>query len=209
MGKSELFQRVREKINFKMLIKGIGLFILLFSIVLFAIKAHDKKRSWEYIVNNSNKIYEYKAFNKKYISNLDNDVQELYKSARVLYGYSNLEHLSIESNKIDNKVIYGWDSSYSSHLINAMDNIIWYINDLDLETSYNNREQKIVTESLEMIRYFCNNQQLINRVRLKMDLIGNYQNMDGSIEILLIDEGGAEYFKNYDEKMKKIKGVFE
>jgi hypothetical protein len=209
MEEQQLSGSVSEKIKIKCIIKAIGLITLFVFVMTLVIEFHVRKFTWEYVVQESNKSFIYEDFNKKDISKLDNNIQEFYKSARILYGNSNLEHSLIESYDTSNKNTYGWDSSYSSRLINSMDNTITYIENLGFEVSYSYKEKKTVVESLQMIRYFINNQQLINKVRLKMDLIGNYQGMDNSIDVLLIDGGGPEVFKDYETKLKILKKIFK
>ena len=75
------------------------------------------------------------------------------------------------------------------------------------QTSFKKKDRKVIAESLKMIRYFCNNQQVIDKVRVEMKLTSKVSKVDSKLNIYIISDGGSEYFKGYSDKLNSLKNI--
>ncbi|MDO4536216.1 MAG: hypothetical protein Q4B63_10470 [Clostridium perfringens] len=208
-------KRMKLSKEVKLLGKTIGLdniisslifLILIIGVIISLNKGNIKGVTWEYMLKSSKDKYVYEEYDKDKISKLNESVQEFYKLARVLYGYSDVDHCLLEKEIINGDSTYGWDSNYSKKLKETMEAIVSETENIKNIKTYTIKEKKKIVEALKMIRYFCDNQQIINKARMKMKLISNYSDST-SISILLIDDGGAEYLVNYEDDLTKVKGI--
>lgn len=173
---------------------------------IFRMKNHTV---WSDLVSESNSTYEYTSYNDSYIKELDDEVSDLYKNSRVLYGYSNIDHLSLENYSSQNIMLYGWDKSNSEKLSSSISNILEDVEVLKERTSFTSKEKKVIIESLECLRYFCDNQHVINKVRLEMKLTGELTQSNSNLNIEVIGDGGSEYLKDYESKMISLNEIFK
>lgn len=173
---------------------------------IFRMKNHTL---WSDLVSESNSTYEYTSYNDSYIKELDDEVSDLYKNSRVLYGYSNIDHLSLENYSSQNIMLYGWDKSNSEKLSSSISNILEDVEVLKERTSFTSKEKKAIIESLECLRYFCDNQHVINKVRLEMKLTGELTQSNSNLNIEVIGDGGSEYLKDYESKMISLNKIFK
>lgn len=173
---------------------------------IFRMKNHTL---WSDLVSESNSTYEYTSYNDSYIKELDDEVSDLYKNSRVLYGYSNIDHLSLENYSSQNIMLYGWDKSNSEKLSSSISNILEDVEVLKERTSFTSKEKKVIIESLECLRYFCNNQHVINKVQLEMKLTGELTQSNSNLNIEVIGDGGSEYLKDYESKMISLNKIFK
>lgn len=182
--------------------------IVLISGVVAGVFCSKNHYVWNNIIKESENTYQYTSYNKSYTSGVNPDVEDLYKNARVLYGYSDLENLSLENYSSESIMLYGWDKNNSEKLNNAISNILERVEILKSETSFNKKDKQVIVDSLKMVRYFCNNQQVIDKVRIQMKLIGETTKSDSSLNVTIINEGGREYFEGYEEKLNRLKDIF-
>ena len=173
---------------------------------IFRMKNHTV---WSDLVSESNSTYKYTSYNDSYTKKVDEEISDLYKNSRVLYGYSDIEHLSLENYSSQNIMLYGWDESNSKKLSSSIASILEDIEVLKNKTSFTPKEKKVIIESLECLRYFCNNQHVINKVRLEMKLTGELTQSNSDLNIEVIDDGGAEYLKDYESKMNSLSEIFK
>ena len=163
---------------------------------------------WNDLVNESKSTYEYTSYNDSYINEVDENVSDLYKNSRILYGYSDIDHLSLENYSSQNIMLYGWDKNDSKRLSDSISSVLEDVKVLKDKTSFTYKEKKVIIESLDGIRFFCDNQQVINKVRLDMKLTGELTQSSSNLNIQIIGDGGAEYLKNYEDKKVDLKKIF-
>lgn len=199
---------VGKAIGMEAIIGSIITLILIAGVIIgiFRMKNHYV---WNDLLNKSTATYEYTSYNDSYINEVDESISDLYKSSRTLCGYSDIDHLSLENYSSQNIMLYGWDKSNSKKLSDAISNVLKDVEVLKDKTSFTSKEKKVIIESLEGIRFFCNNQQVINKVRLEMKLIGELTQSSSSLNIEIIGDGGTEYLMDYEEKIMDLEKIFE
>lgn len=183
--------------------------LILIAGVIIGIFRMKNNYVWNDLLNKSTATYEYTSYNDSYINEVDESISDLYKSSRTLCGYSDIDHLSLENYSSQNIMLYGWDKSNSKKLSDAISNVLKDVEVLKEKTSFTSKEKKVIIESLEGIRFFCNNQQVINKVRLEMKLIGELTQSSSSLNIEIIGDGGAEYLMDYEDKIMRLEKIFE
>lgn len=183
--------------------------LILIAGVIIGIFRMKNNYVWNDLLNKSTATYEYTSYNESYINEVDESISDLYKSSRTLCGYSDIDHLSLENYSSQNIMLYGWDKSNSKKLSDAISNVLKDVEILKDKTSFTSKEKKVIIESLEGIRFFCNNQQVINKVRLEMKLIGELTQSSSSLNIEIIGDGGAEYLMDYEDKIMDLEKIFE
>lgn len=197
-----------KAIGFDSIISSIITVVLIAGVIVGIFKTQNHY-VWSDVIKNSKGTYEYTSYNESYTNGVDSKISKLYKDARILYGYADMDNLSLENYSSGSIMLYGWDEKNSEKLNSTMTEVLEEIEILKSRTSFKEKEKDVIGESLKMIRYFCNNQQVINKVRLAMKLTSEVSQSNSSLNITLIDDGGEEYFKGYEEKLKNLKGIFD
>lgn len=197
-----------KAIGLESIINAIMTIVLVAGIIIgvFTLK---NNYTWEDIVKDSHGTYEYSAYDKKHFNGVSEQAQKLYKNARILSGYSDVNNLSLESYSSGSTIIYGWDESDSEKLNSCMDDVLEEITSMEKETSFDKKDRIVITKSLKMIRYFCNNQQVIDKVRMEMKLTSKASKIDSKLNIYLINGGGPEYFEGYSDRLNSLKNIFQ